>query len=76
MPDVLVRGIQPEVVDALKGRAAGNGRSLQMELKAILEQAAQSRMTDSRALAARIRRSLGKTTHSDSAKLLAEDRRR
>lgn len=76
MPDVLVRGIQPEVVDALKGRAAGNGRSLQMELKAILEQAAQSRMTDSRALAARIRRSLGKTKHSDSAKLLAEDRRR
>ena len=76
MPDVLVRGIEPEVVDALKGRAAGNGRSLQMELKSILEQAAQSRMTDSRALAARIRRSLGKARHSDSAKLLAEDRRR
>jgi plasmid stability protein len=76
MPDVLVRGIELETVDALKGRAAGNGRSLQRELKAILEQAAQSRITDSRALAARIRRTLGKTRHSDSAKLLAEDRQR
>lgn len=76
MPDVLVRGIEPEVVAALKERAAGNGRSLQVELVTILEQAAGSRLTDSRALAAKIRRSLGKGGHSDSAGLLAEDRRR
>ena len=76
MPDLLVRGIEPEVVDALKGRAAGNGRSLQVELKAILEQAAQSRMSDSRALASKIRRSLGRADPSDSGELLAADRRR
>ncbi len=76
MPDVLVRGIEVEVLETLKGRAKLNGRSLQVELKAILEQAAQSRMIDSRALAARIKRSLSKSRHSDSAQLLAEDRQR
>lgn len=76
MPDVLVRGIETEVLETLKGRAKVNGRSLQLELKAILEQAAQARMIDSRALAAKIKLSLGKTPHFDSAKLLAEDRQR
>jgi len=76
MPDVLVRGIDDEVLEALKERARANGRSLQVELKTILEQAAQTRMIDSRALAAKIRRSLSKRTHSNSAALLAEDRQR
>ena len=76
MPDVLVRGIDAEVLEALKDRAKANGRSLQVELKTILEQAAQMRMIDSRALAAKIRRSLSKRTHSNSAALLAEDRQR
>ncbi|MCI0339251.1 MAG: hypothetical protein L0226_16895 [Acidobacteria bacterium] len=76
MPDVLVRDVEPGVLDALKNRAALNGRSLQAELKTILEQAAQVTMTDSRKVAARIRRSLNKTAQSDSAALLAEDRER
>lgn len=76
MPDVLVRGIDDEVLEALKERARTNGRSLQVELKTILEQAAQTRMIDSRALAAKIRRSLKSGRHSDSAARLAEDRRR
>jgi antitoxin FitA len=76
MPDVLVRGIDDDVLEALKERARTNGRSLQVELKTILEQAAQTRMIDSRALAAKIRRSLKSGRHSDSAALLAEDRQR
>jgi len=76
MPDVLVRGIDDELLEALIERARTNGRSLQVELKTILEQATQTRMADSRALAAKIRRSLKSGGHSDSAALLAEDRRR
>jgi plasmid stability protein len=81
MPDVLVRDVQAEVVESLKHRAAFNGRSLQAELKIILEQAAQSKVGDARKLAAKIRRSLkdhklNREEYSDSAALLAEDRRR
>ena len=76
MPDVLVRDIAPEVLDALKGRAKHNKRSLQVELKMILEQAAQATMADARKVAAKIRRSLAGSAHSDSAVLLREDRRR
>jgi plasmid stability protein len=76
MPNVLVRDISSEVLDALKGRARLRQRSLQVELKAILEQAAQTTMADARKVAAKIRRSLSETSHSDSAILLREDRGR
>ena len=76
MPDVLVRDIDLDVLEALKGRAKQHGRSLQVELKSILDQAARVDMLDSRATAARIRRALRKGKHSDSAALLAEDRAR
>jgi antitoxin FitA len=76
MPDVLVRDLSTETLEALKGRAKQNKRSLQVELKWILEQAAQTTMVDARAAAAKIRRSLSKKVHSDSAVLLREDRGR
>jgi plasmid stability protein len=76
MPDVLVRDVETDVVESLKSRAAVNGRSLQAELKTILEQAAQVTMADAREVAAKIRRSLSGKTHSNSADLLAEDRQR
>jgi len=76
MPDVLVRDISCETLEALKGIARQNRRSLQVELKWILEQAAQISMVDARSVAAKIRRSLSKTAHSDSAELLREDRKR
>jgi plasmid stability protein len=76
MPDVLVRDVETAVVESLKNRAALNGRSLQAELKTILEQAAQVTMADAREVAAKIRRSLGGKAHSNSADLLAEDRQR
>ena len=76
MPDVLVRDVETDVVESLKSRAAVNGRSLQAELKTILEQAAQVTMADAREVAAKIRRSLSGKTHPNSADLLGEERQR
>ena len=79
MPEVLVRNLDEAVLEQLKARALGNGRSLQAELKLILEQAARVGVVDRatyRALADRVRRELGPGPHSDSAELLAEDRGR
>ena len=81
MPEVLVRNLDEAVVEQLKARARGNGRSLQAELKLILEQAARpepARMPRAayRALADRIRDSLADRPQGDIAELLAEDRAR
>jgi len=79
--EVLVRNLDKTVVEQLKARARGTGRSLQAELKLILEEAVrpmpkvQSR-ADYRALAEQVRASLGDRPQADSAALLAEDRSR
>lgn len=75
MSQVLVRDIDPATLARLKARAARRGRSLQAELKAILEEAAAP-VVEATALAARIRRGLAGRSHSDSADLVAEDRGR
>jgi plasmid stability protein len=77
MAQVLVRGLDDAVIEKLKLRAAKNGRSLQAELKAILE--AESQQVDkaaARELAARIRRSITIRPQTDSGILQAEDRQR
>jgi plasmid stability protein len=77
MAEVLVRDLDASVVERLKARAAANGRSLQAELKAILEaQATQVTKAEARALAARIRRRIGARPQTDSGMLQAEDRGR
>jgi antitoxin FitA len=77
MAEVLVRDLDASVVEKLKARAAANGRSLQAELKAILEeQARQVTKAEARALAARIRRRIGARPQTDSGVLQAEDRDR
>jgi antitoxin FitA len=78
MPEVLVRNLDEAVVEHLKDRARGNGRSLQEELKLILEQAAGTRSPrpsrgEYRVLADRVRVALGDRPQTDSAALLAED---
>ncbi|HQI27707.1 MAG TPA: hypothetical protein PLT20_06435 [Sedimentisphaerales bacterium] len=40
MSDILVRGLEPETIERLKARAKRNGRSLQSELKTLVERAA------------------------------------
>lgn len=76
MAQVLVRDLEKRVLDRLKVRARHHGRSLQAELKLILEQAAAADMVEARALARKIRRKLIGRRHSDSAELVSEDRRR
>ena len=76
MAQVLVRDLQPETVSRLKERARRHGRSLQAELKDLLESASRQSAIDARALADRVRRQLAGRSHSDSALLLAKDRAR
>ena len=76
MAQVLVRDLKAAVVARLKARARRHGRSLQTELKEILETASRRDAIQARAVAARIRRQLAGRGHSDSVELLAEDRAR
>ncbi len=76
MAQILVQDLSPALVARLKERAERNGRSLQDEVKAILESAAKLSMNEAREVARQIRRSLEGRMTSDSADLLREDRER
>jgi plasmid stability protein len=75
MASVLVRDLDPAVVDRLKARAQENGRSLQKELKAVLEQAAtHATWAEARADIDRVRQRFAGREFSDSTELVREDR--
>jgi len=77
MPDVLVRGLARGVVMRLKTQAKRKGRSLQAEVKDILERAA--RMPDDSDIPEGIRRVRAMfrgRRFSDSTPLIREDRER
>lgn len=76
MTQVLVRDVEDTVLERLKERARRNGRSLQSELKLILEDAAGTSMAEARAAARRVREQIAHYSASDSAALLREDRDR
>lgn len=76
MAEVLIRDLDKVIIDRLKTRAQQHRRSLQAELKTILEQAAEVDRERAKKLAARLRRKLAGRNHSDSGELQAEDRRR
>ncbi len=79
MGQVIVRNLDDRVIDALKARAARRGRSLEGELRLILERAAAERfveISEALAWAERISRSLEGRPHSDGAALIREDRDR
>ena len=75
MAQLLVRDLNPAVVARLKDQARQNHRSLQGEVKAILEEAAQ-RATRDEALAMidKWQRKWGERVFSDSTQLIREDR--
>jgi plasmid stability protein len=74
---LLVRDLDPEIVERLKQRAKRHNRSLQGEARLILEEAARGvSMEEAREVAERIRKSLAGTMLSDSAELIREDRER
>ena len=76
MAQVLVRDLDKTVIERLKARAEQHGRSLQVELKTIIEQAASYDLEKAKRLAAKLRRELAGRKYSDSGELQAEDRRR
>jgi plasmid stability protein len=76
MGEVLIRGLDRTLVERLKMRARKSRRSLQAEVKGILEQAANADSASARKLAAQIRRKLRGRTFGDSTALVRADRRR
>ena len=78
MAQVLVRNLTDNVVARLKKRAKTRGRSLQAEVKTILEEAAKDVPEDFWKEADRIREQLKRSGRkfSDSAVLIHEDRER
>jgi antitoxin FitA len=76
MSQLLVRDLTPETIERLKEQAKQQGRSLQAEVKRILEQAVQFSAGEARVAAARWREHLAGRVLSDSADLVREDRDR
>ncbi len=76
MPQVLIRGLDPEDIAALKERARQRGRSLQAELKMILQEAARVHRNhnDFWEVADRLREQTAGRRHTDSAELIREMR--
>ena len=80
MPQVLVRNIHESVMGMLKERAKENKRSLQGELRAILEEAAginrSTKVEEFLIRAKAIRDRTAGKSQTDSADLIREDRER
>jgi plasmid stability protein len=79
MAQILVRDLDPATVERLKRRAKNGGRSLQAEVKMILEQAAKDTRADMRSALKRIRalrRGFQGRSFPDSTQLIREDRSR
>ncbi|HUF89875.1 MAG TPA: hypothetical protein VMR66_07830 [Gemmatimonadota bacterium] len=76
MAQVLVRDLDPDVVEAIRESAQRHGRSLEAELRLILESAARRRSTDFWRTAERLRRETSGRQRTDSAALIRADRDR
>jgi plasmid stability protein len=73
---VLVRDLDTAVIEKLRERARRNGRSLEAELRLILQQAAGGTTEEVLATVDRVRAMFAGRTFSDSTELLREDRER
>jgi plasmid stability protein len=76
VPDILIRGLDDEVLQQLKAAAKANGRSLQAEIHDVLRRANTRNLAETRRLSAKWLKRLSGSTHSDSAALIREDRDR
>jgi len=84
MPQLLVRDLDADTVERLKLRAKRHGRSLQGEVKAILQAAATFSMAEASRVAEEWQRKLASQTatretggvYSDSADAVRQDRER
>ncbi|MGH6900405.1 MAG: FitA-like ribbon-helix-helix domain-containing protein [Geminicoccaceae bacterium] len=76
MAQILVRKLPDAVVDRLKTRAKRNNRSLEAEVRAILEASVAQDKARFLERAAAMRAQLSGRHHTDTLKLLREDRDR
>lgn len=76
MSQLLIRDLAPETIKRLKMQAEQHGRSLQREVKRILEEAVKFSGGEAAAVAARWRQQLAGRVLTDSAALIREDRDR
>jgi len=74
MPQLLVRDVPRDVVDALKRQAADHGRSAEAEHRAILERALKAGRETFRQRAARLREATQGRIAGEAADLIREDR--
>jgi len=76
MAQLLIRDLEPGLVERLKSRARQHGRSLQEEVKAILKAAVPLSMNEARRIAEQWQQRLAGRISGDSADLIREDRDR
>lgn len=76
MAQILIRGLDQQVVDQLKNRAALDGRSLESEVRSILESAASFSAHEIRRVSRRWQEQFAGRKMADSVEFLREDRRR
>ena len=76
MAQIIVRNLDEAVVDRLKARARTNDRSLEAEVRLILEQSAKVDMVQARQIVMERRKKLQGREFVDSVDLIREDRDR
>jgi len=76
MPDLLIRDLDERVLARLKKAAEANGRSLQAEIRDVLQQACARDLAPNRRISAMWLRRLAGGMYSDSAASIREDRER
>lgn len=78
MPDVLIRNIDKETLERLKERAAGNNRSLQEELKELVEFHAKPDLSETidRVNDILVKYKASDTTFPDSGEEISKERNR
>jgi len=74
MPQLLVRDVPRDIVEALKRQASSHGRSAEAEHRAILEKALKAGRDSFRANVARLREEMRDRIISDSTEMLREYR--
>ncbi len=76
MADLLIRNLNPTVIKRLKQRAKEHNRSLQSELKIIVEAAVKMSLDEAIQTSEDWHKRLAGQTFKDSAELLRKDRKR
>lgn len=76
MAQILIRGLDADTLARLKARARRHGRSLQGEVRMILETSVALDMREAKEVSGRWQERLAGGTYSDSAERIREDRER